>query len=60
MELAENNLLTVILQTRKNDVVDAWRQSSDVDTREQLWHAQRQITELVGAIQDAIREYSGS
>ena len=59
-ELAENKLLTVILSNRKNDVTAAWRQCSDPAEREQYWHAQRQVDELVGAIEDGIRKHGGS
>ena len=59
-ELAESKLLTLILRKRSTDVTEAWQQSSDPATREELWHAQRQVDELAGAIENAIREYGGS
>ena len=59
-ELAESKLLAKILRKRSNDVTAAWQQNSDPLQREQLWHAQRQVEELAGAIEDAIREHGGS
>ncbi len=59
-ELAESNLLTLILRKRSSDVIAAWQQSSDPIQREELWHAQRQVKELVGAIENGIREHGGS
>ena len=60
MELAESKLLAKILRKRTTDIIAAWQQSSDPEQREQLWHAQRQLTELAGAIDDGIREHGGS
>jgi len=59
-ELTENKLLTKILRSRKTEILQAWQQCSDPETRDQYWHAQRQLELLAGAIEDGIREHGGS
>lgn len=60
MELAQSKLLTKVLRKRHNEIIEAWQLCNDPDEREQHWHAQRQLKELAGAIEDAIREHGGS
>lgn len=60
MNLAANRLLPLILDERRSMIYDTWRHSGDAQQRELLWHALRQLDELVGAINDAIRKHGGS
>ena len=60
MELAENKLLTLILRRRENDILETWKQAATPQLREQQWIAQRELDNLAGAIDAAIREHGGS
>ena len=60
MELERNQLLPLILDHRRQTIIDQWRMASDTGQRELHWHALRQLDELAGAINDAIREHGGS
>jgi hypothetical protein len=58
--LAGNRLLPLILEQRREAIFNTWRQATDRDMREQQWFALRQLDELAGAIDDAIRDHGGS
>lgn len=58
--LAKNRLLPMVLEQRRDTIFETWRQCTDPERREQHWHALRQLDELAGAINDAIREHGGS
>ena len=60
MALQDNQLLPMILAQRRDHIFNTWLQANDPALREQQWHALRQLDELAGAIEDAIREYGGS
>ena len=59
-ELAQSKLLALILRKRTTEIIAAWQQSGDTESREALWHAQHQLQVLAGAIDDGIREHGGS
>ena len=58
--LAANRLLPLILEHRRETILETWQQAEDPEKREQLWHGLRQLDELAGAIENGIREHSGS
>lgn len=57
--LANNALLRVILDTRVEDLKETWERSGKIEEREHCWEAVRQVRELDGAIDNAIREHGG-
>lgn len=58
--LAANRLLPMILAQRRDEIFETWQQCEEPERREQLWFSLRQLDQLAGAIEDAIREYGGS
>ena len=58
--LAGNKLLPLILQARAELIIEAWKRESSVELRERHWQALKQLEELAGAIDAAIREHGGS
>lgn len=60
MALARNRLLPLILEQRRDQIYETWRNAGNTEQRELQWHALRQLDELAGAIENAIREHGGS
>lgn len=58
--LAANRLLPMVLEQRRNTLIETWQRTPTVEKREELWHALRQLDELAGAIDNAIREHGGN
>ena len=58
--LKANRLLPLVMEARRNEIYERWAAATEPVLREQQWHALRQLDELAGAIDNAIREPGGS
>ena len=54
-QLQLNNLLPVLLNQRKADIIQQWQSAGTVEAREEAWQALRQTELLAGAIEDGIK-----
>jgi hypothetical protein len=54
-KLEGNPLLAEILNRREQLLIQRWRMADSTLDRERCWHGIKQLEELAGAIEDAIR-----
>lgn len=53
--LAQNSLLTEILEQRKADIIQQWAGAATPEAREEAWQQKRALELLAGAIEDGIK-----